>query len=146
MKEYITREIKPGQYEYGYKIQLFDIKLLKELGILLPDKMNEVYKDKIDKSKLSDFLYFNDPEIYEFIKNQYYIRDTFEFNNMSLYEIEILLNFINEQIEGLMITINKVSNKERLNHLNMKLKILNNEMQGIMFLRDSKIFKENKKK
>ena len=146
MKEYITREIKPGKYEYGYKIQLLDIKMMLELGIKIPDKMNDVYNEKIKESELTDYVYFKNPEIYEFIRRQYYIRDYLEYASMNLYEIELLLSFYDKSIKGIISKISKMNNKERINDLNLKLKILTNEMQGIISIRNNLIDNHNKKK
>lgn len=146
MKEYVMSEKTKGKYEYGYKIQLLDIKLMMELGIIIPDKMKEIYNEKIKESEITDYVYFNNPEIYEFIRRQYYIRNYVEYENMNLYELELLLNFYNKRIEGLNNRISKINNKERLNDLETTFKIINNEMKGIISLRNSLIDNYSKKK
>ena len=36
MKEYIIKEKKDGKYEYGYKIQKIDLKMMIDLGLPIP--------------------------------------------------------------------------------------------------------------
>ena len=139
MKEYIKKEIKPNKYEYGYNLQKLDIKLMMDLGLEVPDKIKEVYKDGIDEEDLKEYIYFNDPISFEFISHQYYIRDKIEFSNMSLHELELLLEYFNKKINGLINIINKISKKDKLIDLETKLKILINEMQSVVYLRDELI-------
>ena len=146
MKEYIKREIKPGNYEYGYKIQKLDIKTMIELNLPIPQLLKKVYDNGFKEEELKDYLYFTDPEVYEYIRRQYFIRDYIEFSDMNLYDLELLLKYYNKRIEGLTKIINKISNKERLNDLEINLKLLKNEMQGVFFLRDNLIESHNKNK
>ena len=139
MKEYVKREIRPGKYEHGYKIQKLDIKTMMELNLPLPDALKKIYGTGFKEEELKDYIYFNDPEVYEFIRRQYYIRDYIEFSNLSLYELELLLNFYDKKIEGLSKKIKEISNKDRLVDLETILKITTNEMQGVMSLRDKLI-------
>ena len=145
MKEYVTKEIKPNKYEYGYKIQKMDIKMMMELGLPVPNKIKEIYKEGFLDLELKDYIYFNDPVITEFISRQYYLRDTVEFSNMNLYEIEFILNCYEKDISGIENIINKKLEKNRSLDLQIKLILLKNEMQSIMYLRDEMIENYNSK-
>ena len=145
MKEYIVKETKPGKYEYGYKIQKLDIKMMIDLGLPIPDKIKEVYGNGFTNSELKDYIYFNDAISVEFISRQYYLRDLVEFSNMSLYEIEMLLNFYEKDINVIERIINRKTKKSRLIDLQVKLILLKNEMQSLMYLRNNLIDNQNTK-
>ena len=147
MKEYVIKEIKPGVYEYGYKIQKLDIELMVELNLQVPDKLREIYNQEFFLKELSEYVYFNDSTIVEYIKRQYYIRDYIEFANMNTYELEKLLNFYKKRLYNLTSRITNLKNKEKLNDLQTDINILINEMLGVVYLKDNlKSFKIKKNK
>ncbi|MBQ8892357.1 MAG: hypothetical protein IJ068_05820 [Bacilli bacterium] len=137
MKEFVMKEIKPGIYEYGYKIQKLDIEFMIELNLQVPDKLREIYNQGFSENELPEYVYFNDSIVREYIKRQYYIRNYEEFANMNIYELELLLSFYKKRLLTLTNRIAKIKNKEKLNDLQIDINILINEMLGIIYLRDN---------
>ncbi len=145
LREYVKYEYKEGKYKYGYYLQKLDIQFMMNLGISCPSQIKEIYGNGFKEEELPEYVYFKDPEVVEFISRQYYIRDFIELANMNLYEMELLLKYYEKQVLGLEKTINRISNKEKLVDLETKLKILKNEMQSIIYLRDDLIDKNIRK-
>ena len=156
MKEYIIKEKSQGKYEYGYKIQKLDIKLMIDLGLMLPGKIIEEYKKTNNEY---DFIYFYDYESVEFLKSQYYIRDYIEFASMNAYELNLLINNYHCRIDKLTIemeeTIKELNKrdisktkyiklKEKRDKLSIDIFILENDLKGIKYLKD-KVLKEEEK-
>ena len=153
MKEYIIKEIKPNRYRYGYRIQKFDIKLMLDLGLQIPSRMIEKYKNTQNEN---EFIYFYDSLSVEFLKRQYYIRDYIEFAGMNVFELNLLIENYNQRMEKVRkiideLVIHKLTKedesiiKETLNELSMDLFILENDLIGIKCLRDKTEKEENRK-
>ena len=139
MKEFVIKEIKPGKYKYGYKIQKLDIELMMELGIEVPNKFKEIYKEGFKEKELREYVYFYDSVTREFIRRQYYIRDNVEISNMNEYELDVLLSFYNQRLQNLNNLINIIKDKDLLNDLKVNINILINEMLGVVYLKDNLI-------
>ena len=144
MKEFVMKRLKSSKYEYGYKIQKLDIELMMELGLEVPPKFKEIYKDGFNENELCEYVYFNDSICVEFIKRQYYIRDYVEFSNMNIYELELLLKIYNQRFQNLSNKISIVTEKELLNNLQVEINILVNEMLSIVYLKNKLIEAKNK--
>ena len=144
LKEYILKEVKPNKYEYGYKIQKLDIELMINLGLNVPDKIKEIYKNGFNENELQEYIYFNDPVVVEFLKNQYYIRDYIEFCNMNEFELNMLIDSYKKRIQSLISQMNILKDRDLLNNLQTEINILTNEMLGVIYLKDNII--ENTKK
>lgn len=143
MKEFVMKRLKSLKYEYGYKIQKLDIELMMELGLEVPKKFKEIYKDGFNENELCEYIYFKEPICVEFIKRQYYIRDYVEFSNMNIYELELLLKIYNQRFQKLSNRINIVTKKELLNDLQVELNILVNEMLGVIYLKNKLLEDKN---
>ncbi|MBR3660406.1 MAG: hypothetical protein IKN63_00690 [Bacilli bacterium] len=143
MKEYIVKEIKPGKYEYGYRIQKLDIELMIEFGINLPNTLKEIYGNGFEEQELAEYIYINDPVTVEFIKRQYYIREYAEFSNMNIYELELLTSYYNKKLSELRYKLSIEKNKDELNNIKTDINILINEMLSITYLKEF-LIKENK--
>ena len=137
MKEYIIKEKRPGKYEYGYKLQKLDIKTMMQLGLPVPNKLKEIYGNGFNYIELKDYIYFQEPEIVEFISRQYWIRDIVEFANMNLYELDLLLSTIQQDVINLEKKLDLEINEDEKIYLFTKLKELKNEYLGLMYLRDN---------
>ena len=137
MKEYIIKEKRPGKYEYGYKLQKLDIKTMMQLGLPVPNKLKEIYGNGFNYIELKDYIYFQEPEMVEFISRQYWIRDIVEFANMNLYELDLLLSTIQQDVINLEKKLDLEINEDEKIYLFTKLKELKNEYLGLMYLRDN---------
>ena len=139
LKEYIKKEIKPGKYEYGYYLQVLDIKTMLKLDVPMPEKIKNI---NIDNFKENEYLYFNDPECFEFIKNQYYIRDRIEFVRMNSYELEIAINIYNKIILLKEKEKKKIRDKDKLLDLEIELINLKNDVLSLKYMQEEKEIRE----
>lgn len=144
MKEYIIRKLPNNEQEKGYNLQKIDIKMLMDLGIMVPDKIKEMYGKGFGTSELKDFIYFNDDESTEFIRTQPILRDYIEFAGMNSFELDLLISYYKKRIENINDVIKKINSKKDLIDLEHQLIILKSEMQSLIYLRDD-VIKEEKK-
>lgn len=145
MKEYISKEIKPGKYEYAYKIQKIDIEFMIELGLNVPDKIKQIYGQGFKESELKEYIYFDEPNIVDFISRQYYIRNIEEFTNLNLFEIDKLIDKYKMNLLNLLTKKNQILDKEQLNDIDIDIKVLVNELLGVIYLRNELLSIENDK-
>jgi len=144
MKEYIIRKLPNNEQEKGYNLQKIDIKMLMDLGIMVPDKIREIYGKGFGTSELKDFIYFSDDESTEFIRTQPILRDYIEFAGMNSFELDLLISYYKKRIENINDVIKKNNSKKDLIDLEHQLIILKSEMQSLIYLRDD-VIKEEKK-
>lgn len=144
MKEYIIRKLPNNEQEKGYNLQKIDIKMLMDLGIMVPDKIREIYGKGFGTSELKDFIYFSDDESTEFIRTQPILRDYIEFAGMNSFELDLLISYYKKRIENINDVIKKINSKKDLIDLEHQLIILKSEMQSLIYLRDD-VIKEEKK-
>ena len=145
MKEYITREISPNNYEYGYKIQLLDLKLMDKLEIDMPEELKKAFLDnqQADESK---YLYFNSPEVFDFLGSQYYIREYLEYASMNSFEVNLLINYLKKELKENKEQIKITKNKEMLKALKTNILILENDIKSFKYLKANLIKEESKRK
>jgi len=146
MKEYIIRKLPNNEQEKGYNLQKIDIKMLMDLGIMVPDKIREIYGKGFGTSELKDFIYFSDDESTEFIRTQPILRDYIEFAGMNSFELDLLISYYKKRIENINDVIKKINSKKDLIDLEHQLIILKSEMQSLIYLRDDVIIEEKKLK
>ena len=145
MKEIVVKEIKPNEYEFGFRIQKLDIELMINLGLNVPNKLKEIYGKGFNKEELPEYIYINDPISVEFIKRQYYIRNYREFANLNLYELELLLNIYTKRFQNITNMINEARNKEEIDNLKVDLNVLINEILSIEYLKKEKELNNKRK-
>ena len=133
MKKIEVKE-KNGKIKRSWYIQGMELEVIKLLEIPIP----KTIKTKINMESIEDiekFYRFSDDEVFEFIKNQYWMIDEREVANLNLYEIEMLLDYLINERMKIIERISKAKTKNDLGEEKVDLILNYYRQQSFTYLK-----------
>ena len=127
-----NKEIKRSWY-----IQGIDLDTIKELELQVPEIIQNIIDLNIYNNSLK-FIRFYDLKSFNFITNQKWMIDEFDYSNMSLGELNIALNYFIKEYNKLKEKINKIKTKDELNDLKVDFIINKNHYKNLIYLIEQK--------